>query len=129
VRRHAAEQLYLQLLGLEPAWQEAADEVSPTANVGKAGSAPGALSAQALEDAQDLLLATPWDAQLEEVYEARSALAALLGVQVRLRSAGRPASAGAASTTGAGDARHVARAGEHASYQSLLDDAARGGGY
>lgn len=124
VRRHSAEQLYLQLLVAEVEEEGAGEEAGADGMGGDAGS-EGVLrlAAEAHEQALDLLLSTPWDGPLEGARGARNALAALLGLEVRSRLVG------AAGGVATGVAALRVRADENASYQSLLDDAARGGGY
>lgn len=100
VRRHAAEQLYLALLALEPS---------------ETGGPEGGVDAEAAEAAQDVVLTTTWDGDLEAAKAARDALAGHLQVKVP-----------AMKTMGAGAGAKKAAKDEYASYQSLLDDFARG---
>jgi hypothetical protein len=150
VRRHAAEQLYLALLAAEDFGldQDAADcegmEGGARAAGGEAGGEASAVEAGApagwrlpafedgLEAAQDVLLTSPWDGPLDEAKAARGRLAQLLRVEVRARPAGaglNDAAAAAKRAAAAAAAAAVAARDQYTSYQSLLDDAARGGGY
>ncbi|KAF5833817.1 hypothetical protein DUNSADRAFT_9764 [Dunaliella salina] len=103
VRRHAAEQLYLALLALEPHETGGPDE---------------GISAEAAEAAQEVLVSTAWDEDIGVVKAARDGIAAHL--QVPLPAMRAPAGSQARSKNdGAKD--------EYASYASLLTDFARGG--
>ena len=84
---------------------------------GGEGAAAGP-SAEALEEAMELLTSTPWDGDVEALRPAREQLAGLLRVTLPEAVAGRVRAAPKA-----------VRRDENESYQSLLDDAARGGGY
>ncbi len=77
---------------------------------------PQAVSGEEAEAAQELLLGTPWDGDLDGARAARDALAAALHVPV-------PATRAAAPAGGAGGKKAVRD--EYASYQALLDDFAR----
>ncbi|KAG2492086.1 hypothetical protein HYH03_009582 [Edaphochlamys debaryana] len=118
VRRHSAEQLYLQLLAL--------DDTTPTTSSTSAApsstptSAPAPPLEAVAEAACDVLLGTCWDGDLDPAKAARDQLAALVGVTVPKMKA--PAGAGPGGPGGAkGQVRD-----ENASYQALLDDFARG---
>jgi tubulin-specific chaperone D len=123
------EQLYLQFLAAQA---ELEDEEGPSSSddddataAAAAGSGGGfaAVGAEALESALDVLLTVPWDGPVDEARAGRDELAALLGIEVKTRRV-------AAGSAGGAKAVVVApRWDENASYQSLLDDAARGGGY
>jgi hypothetical protein len=144
VRRGAAEAAYVAVLGMR------ADVVAAD---GAAAQAPLPAPA-ALDDAAALLLeGQAWDgADLGEARAARDALAALLGVEAPKAVVTVVAEASAAATAPPDAAPSAAAAAaaalllrsatattatkaagcrfdENASYQSLLDDAARGGGY
>ncbi len=107
VRRHAAEQLYVQLLAVEA--QDGMDGD---------GAAGDALRLERNAEAVcDLLLVTAWDGDLEAAKAARDEIAALVGVAVPKMKA--PAA-------GAGGRGGAAGRDENASYQALLDDFARG---
>lgn len=99
VRRHAAEQLYLALLALEPS---------------ETGGPDSGISEDAAEAAQEAVLEATWDGDMDAVKEARAQLSQLLQVPIPAMKA--PA---------AGAAKKVVR-DENASYQALLDDFARG---
>jgi hypothetical protein len=134
-----AEQLYLQLLAADVC--EAGGDAEgggSDAESAAAGGSAGAAAASSMpvfqedvhEQALDLLLTTPWDGPLDGARQARNALAALLGLEVKARpAAAAQPGAGAAAAAAAGVAKLRVAADENASYQSLLDDAARGGGY
>ncbi len=110
VRRHAAEQLYLQLLALDTS-AAGADPAAGEAAGGGEGVALEAVSDAACE----LLLATAWDGDADAAKQGRDALSVLVGVPVPKMKA--PA---------AGAAARAAPRDENASYQALLDDFARG---
>ncbi|GLC39358.1 hypothetical protein PLESTM_000887300 [Pleodorina starrii] len=130
VRRNAAEQLYLQLLALDPSSSSAAAAAAAASAEPAAGAAaavPAGASAAAAagapppletvaEAACDVLLMTSWDGDLEAAKTARDELAALVGVSVPKMKA--PAGAAGRQAAAARD--------ENASYQALLDDFARG---
>ncbi len=101
VRRHAAEQLYLALLTLEPS---------------ETGGPDGGVEPAAAEAAAELVLGTTWDGELEVAKVARDELAAHLAVKVPVM---KPTGAGGAGAGGKGR-------DEYSSYQSLLDDVLRG---
>ncbi|GBF90082.1 tubulin-folding cofactor D [Raphidocelis subcapitata] len=156
VRRSMAEQLYLSLLAAE-ADEESGSEaggdadavVAETGRGGCAAAASGVVvgedgcgaapppgwklprGEEGLEGAMDLLLASPWDGPLDGARAARGALAAALRVEVRARAAGAGGADAAAVAAKRAAAAAAAAEGrdEYLSYQSLLDDAARGGGY
>lgn len=108
VRRHAAEQLYVQLLAVEA--QDGTD--------GTDGADGDALRLERNAEAVcDMLLVTAWDGDLDAAKAARDEIAALVGVAVPKMKAP------AAGTGGHGGA---AGRDENASYQALLDDFARG---
>ena len=115
VRRHAAEQLYLQLLALDTSSPHPTTaSYSPTAAPASPPPPPPPL--ESVSDAAcDLLLATAWDGDMEPAKAARDALAALVGVPVPKMKA--PAASARAA---------AAPRDENASYQALLDDFARG---
>jgi len=149
VRRYIAEQLYLSLLGAEDVDDEddedeegMGEEGSPSAAGTKAVGASGSPAQpvgwrlpgcdDGLEAAQDLLLSSPWDGPLDAARAARGQLAQLLRVEVRARVAGAggaAADAGAKRAAAGAAAAGMAAKEDFLSYQSLLDDAARGGGY
>ncbi|KAG2446099.1 hypothetical protein HXX76_000699 [Chlamydomonas incerta] len=112
VRRHAAEQLYMQLLAMDTA--SALDSAAAPATSSAATPPPPPL--ESVSDAAcELLLATAWDGDMEAAKAARDALAALVGVAVpKMKAPAASAKAAAASRD------------ENASYQALLDDFARG---
>jgi hypothetical protein len=82
-----------------------------------------------LEAALDCLLASTWDGPLEAARDARSQLAALLHVEIKTRRVARVLGACGAAAAVAGAAGGAAPPRDDEGYQSLLDDAARGGGY
>jgi hypothetical protein len=154
VRRAAAEQLYLTLLAADGGELESDDAGDPGDSGGFGGGGGGgpaaagaALAPEAgppgwalpggeagLEEALDLLLASPWDGPLDGAREARNALAALLRVEVRAAGRGGGGAGGGGGAAAAAAAKKAAAAAaaardDYLSYQSLLDDAARGGGY
>ncbi|MEW5308920.1 MAG: hypothetical protein WDW38_000840 [Sanguina aurantia] len=137
VRRHTAEQLYLQLLTLTPQEEEletgevhaasdAAAGVDGKGAAGVGGVAAGAEAAAAvargvcmteavLDAAADVLLCTTWDGDIVAAKVARDELAGMLRVQLpKMRAA---AVAGGGKAAGQKD--------ENSSYQSLIDDFAR----
>lgn len=136
-----AEQLYLQMLAVQ-AEAELGAETAPAMAGGHPSSAPQAagtvgpsaghvlgsapssifagLPADDLEAALDVLLVSAWDGPLEQVRANREELASLLQVEIKTRRVARVLPAAVAARTAAVDQE---------SYQSLLDDAARGGGY
>jgi hypothetical protein len=87
------------------------------------------LPAERLEGAMGILTDVRWDGEQEGALVARQELAAMLGWQVpRTLVVGRKAPA--SSTRASGTASMTAgEGGIHSSYQTLLDDAARGMGY
>ncbi|KXZ49841.1 hypothetical protein GPECTOR_19g292 [Gonium pectorale] len=112
VRRHSAEQLYLQLLALDTSLEPPA---ATSTTKGSAAPPPPPLESVA-EAACDQLLLTGWDGDLDAAKAARDQLAGLLGVEVpRMK-------APAAGAVG----KQAATRDENASYQALLDDFARG---
>ncbi|KAF6263485.1 armadillo-type protein [Scenedesmus sp. NREL 46B-D3] len=118
VRRHMAEQLYLQMLAV----QAEADAEHPREQQ-QQQSVFEAVPAEDLEAALDVLLISPWDGPIDQARAGREELAGHLQIDIRTRrvtkaSEGKDAAAMLAPNTA-----------EHESYQSLLDDAARGGGY
>jgi hypothetical protein len=115
VRRHMAEQLYLQMLAV----QAEADAASPEQQQSVFGDVP----ADDLEAALDVLLISPWDGPLDQARAGREELAGHLHIEIKTRRVAK-------ASEGKGAAAELApNAAEHESYQSLLDDAARGGGY
>jgi hypothetical protein len=123
VRRHTAEQLYLSLLALEAEHDEEDAEHSSKSQQGNSCTWLS-LSGEVIDQALDCLLASTWDGTLADAKTARNGLAALLEVEVKsvVVAGGRVQAACAAGAM-------VVGRDEHASYQSLLNDAARGGGY
>ena len=129
VRRHTAEQLYLSLLALEAEHEEEETEDSaqagdPSQGTGKA-STWLSLAPEVIEHALDCLLVSTWDGTLGDAKASRNGLATLLGVEVKSVVVG----AGRSQADGAAGVRKMAMDSESTSYQSLLNDAARGGGY
>lgn len=118
VRRHTAEQLYLQMLAMEPEQLPGSSAHSGTAEQG-GGAAPAApVSAEDLEQAQELLLTTCWDGDLDAAKAARDSLAALLRVPLPAMKAAAPGAAGAGKAV----------RDENASYAALVMDFHRGFG-
>lgn len=99
VRRHSAEQLYLQMLAAEGE----DDSIDP----------------EDYEQAMAILMMSPWDGDVEALREPRVQLAGLLHVELPQANPNAKRAA----------PKMVVRRDENESYQSLLDDAARGGGY
>ena len=111
VRRHTAEQLYLQMLAMEP-------EQLPGSSA-HSGAAPAApVSAEDLEQAQELLLTTCWDGDLDAAKAARDSLATLLRVPLPAMKVAAPGAAGAGKAV----------RDENASYAALVMDFHRGFG-
>ncbi|KAI8474637.1 MAG: armadillo-type protein [Monoraphidium minutum] len=155
VRRHMAEQLYLALLSADAGDDDMLDDDldeeggdEGEGEGGKEAAGGGAAAAAAcgggggaegwrlpgagagLEEAMDVLLTSRWDGPLDGARAARGRLAELLGVEVRARAAGAGgADGGGGAAARAAAAAAAGRRDEYLSYQSLLDDAARGGGY
>lgn len=128
VRRAMAEQLYLQLLSVQAEAELSADaEAAAPAAAAAGGSSSSsifaALPADDLEGALDVLLVSAWDGPLDDVRASREQLAALLHVEIKTRRVAR------VLAPGDGGKAMAAAASGGESYQSLLDDAARGGGY
>jgi hypothetical protein len=121
VRRAMAEQLYLQMLAVQSeADAEGSNSGSQRQSVCSFTSLQQ-LSAEDLEAACDVLLISAWDGPLEQVRDSREELAVALHVEIKTRRVAKVLSdAGAPG---------VQKPLEQESYQSLLDDAARGGGY
>lgn len=114
-----AEQLYLQMLAVQ------SDPVDDsTNNITQQGQEAYTtlqqLPAADLEAALDVLLLSAWDGPLEQVRACREELAAALHVEIKTRRVAR-----VLPDTGMPGLKSI----EQESYQSLLDDAARGGGY
>lgn len=147
-----AEQLYLQMLAVQSdteleltdadagsndnnntlatQQQDAGDAEAPAAAAAAGGptfTTLQQLPADDLEAALDMLLISAWDGPLDSVRASREELAAALHVEIKTRRVARvlPESAGGASALLGGAGKGF----EQESYQSLLDDAARGGGY
>lgn len=80
-----------------------------------------------LEAVLDTLLVTAWDGPVEEARSGRQALADALGVEIKAKpvAGARRAPGGPAGVGAPGYGAYT----DNMSYQSLLDDAARGGGY
>jgi hypothetical protein len=108
VRRATAEQLYVALLAAQCSSEEGTS----------------VLPAESLDAAMDCLLLSPWDGSLDDARTARDALASTLGVEVRSRRVQRTTPAPATAGTRLASCRPAVE-----SYASLLEDAARGGGY
>lgn len=124
VRRAMAEQLYLQMLAVQSEGDSFGDEDATTQELERATAAYASLQqlpAEDLETALDVLLISAWDGPLEQVRASREELAAALHVEIKTKKVSRvlPDANGAAGI----------KAVDQESYQSLLDDAARGGGY
>jgi len=124
VRRAMAEQLYLQMLAVQSEGESFADEDAATQELERAAAAYTSLQllpAEDLEAALDVLLISAWDGPLEQVRASREELAAALHVEIKTKKVSRvlPDAGGAPGF----------KAVDQESYQSLLDDAARGGGY
>ena len=120
VRRHTAEQLYLQLLSMEP--EQLLGGAVATAEPGTgAPEPPGCVSAEDVERVQELLLGTSWDGDLDAVKATRDVLAGLLRVPVPAMKAAAAGAGGAAAAS----AGRVVR-DENASYGALLADVSRG---
>lgn len=119
VRRYMAEQLYIQMLSIqaEPEFE------GPAAEAADAEKGFAALPPEDLEAALDVLLISAWDGPIEQVRAAREELAAHLHLEIKTR---RIAKASEDMSAWAVPKQNTA---EVESYQSLLDDAARGGGY
>lgn len=117
VRRAMAEQLYLQMIAVQPEaeTQDGGDSSTFTSLQH--------LPEDDLEAVLDVLMASAWDGPLQQVRVSREELAAALHVEIKTRRVAKVLPAGGANPTGLG------RGGDQESYQSLLDDAARGGGY
>lgn len=112
VRRCAAEQLYLGLLGLDPDSEQAAMTAAKAA--GHTDGPTAADLGSVCEPVCELLLATAWDGDIDAAKKARDEIALLIEVQVPKMKV--PSSAAP---------KAVAR-DEFNSYQALLDDFARG---
>jgi hypothetical protein len=118
-----AEQLYVQMLAVQSDAEGAGDSSVQQA-AGCAASYVGTLQQlppEDLEAALDVLLVSAWDGPLEQVRESREQLAAALHVEIKTRRLARVRADAGVPGTGSGIGQE--------SYQSLLDDAARGGGY
>lgn len=123
VRKAMAEHMYVNMLAL----QSDAESDAITNNASVQFCSPDApvaadglqqLCAEDLEAGLDVLLLSAWDGPLDEVRASREALATALNIVIRTRRLARPLSEADTS-----------KAVGQESYQSLLDDAARGGGY
>ena len=110
-RRHAAEQLYLQLLSMEPSQLlgpvitsvGARSEVAmiPASSSSSSSSSSSVLGPEDFERCLELLLGTSWDGDLEEARAARDALSALVRVPVPLtKVAGAGPAGGAVAASG-----------------------------
>jgi hypothetical protein len=123
-----AEQLYLQLLAVQSEAELGGDspaaDMADGSSTGSGSSIFTSLPPEDLEAALDALLISAWDGQLEQVRAARQELAALLHVEVKTRRVARVPAADAKAASDVG-----AVVDQEGGYQSLLDDAARGGGY
>ena len=121
-RRHAAEQLYLQLLSMEPG-QLLGPVITPVGAKSEVAitTASSVLGPEDFERCLELLLGTSWDGDLEEARAARDALSALVRVPVPLTKA-----AGTGTASGAIGGRRTAVRDENASYGALLSDVSRG---
>lgn len=117
-----AEQLYVQMLAVQAEHQDV-DDASDEVHLEQAKSIFASVPADDFEAALDTLLVSAWDGPLEQVRAAREELAGYLHVEIKTR---RVAKAGTGVAAGVIPKASTA---EHESYQSLLDDAARGGGY
>lgn len=113
-----AEQLYLQMLAVQ------AEADGESAEQQQSQSIFAAVSADDLEAALDVLLTSSWDGPLDQARSSREELAGHLHVEIKTRKVARASESRSAVGPAEG-----ARNAEHESYQSLLDDAARGGGY
>lgn len=121
VRRYMAEQLYIQMLAVQAELPEDGADSSGEEGRGARSIFP-TVSAEDMESALDVLLISAWDGPLEQVRAAREELAGHLHIEIKTRRVVRASEGSAAMAPKASTA-------EHESYQSLLDDAARGGGY
>ena len=126
-RRHATEQLYLQLLSMEPG-QLLGPAITSVGAKSEVAMTPAASSSvlgpEDFERCLELLLGTSWDGDLEEARAARDALSALMRVPVPLTKAAGTGTAGGAVAAGGG--RRTAVRDENASYGALLSDVSRG---
>lgn len=120
VRRAMAEQLYLQMIAVQP---EADTHPDSSSDSSSTFTSLQQLPGDDLEAALDVLMASAWDGPLEQVRACREELAAAVHVEIKTRRVAKVLPAAGATPTGPG------RGGDQESYQSLLDDAARGGGY
>ena len=119
-----AEQLYVQMLAVQSD-VEAAQDTGDTPFHPAPATAFVSLQQLAPDDmeaALDVLLISAWDAPLEQVRASREELATALHLEIKTRRVARV-------LPGTGVAGLPAKANDQESYQSLLDDAARGGGY
>jgi hypothetical protein len=83
------------------------------------GGVEGGVSQADVDAATELLLASQWDGQVDVARDARDALASHLRVEV-------PVSKGVAAARGTAGRTANPANNEYESYQSLLDDFARG---
>lgn len=113
-----AEQLYLQMLAVQA--ESMGNSCTEQLHAGQY-SIFAAVPADDLESALDALLISPWDGPLEQARAGREELAGHLHIEIKTRKVARPSERRACPGEGP--------CTEHESYQSLLDDAARGGGY
>lgn len=123
-----AEQLYLQVLAVQSEADTAEQGGVPDQSMVLAGPAAFSSLQQVppddLEAALDVLLISAWDGPLEAVRASREELAEALHVEIKTRRVAKQLPDSLAGVCGG-----LVKSVEQESYQSLLDDAARGGGY
>jgi hypothetical protein len=117
VRRHTAEHLYLQLLTMEAAQLLGACSAEGAAAFAAVPVGTSTVSEKDMEQAQEVLLQTTWDGELEQAKTARDILSKLLRVPVPAMKANSKADAMQRSA--------VVR-DENASYNALISDVSRG---
>ncbi len=84
----------------------------------KVGGTPESVTSESYDQITDLLLVTPWDGSLDAARTARDQIAGLISVAVPATKAATGAAGARGAAAGRGD--------EYSSYQSLLNDTARG---
>jgi hypothetical protein len=92
VRKHAAEQLYLQLLSdrvsVGPSIEDIADASSSGGNGNDSSRVSGLTrDVSSLDEAQTLLVTTAWDNSVKEAREARLRYCAITGLQMQVKKA------------------------------------------
>lgn len=120
-----AEQLYLQVLAVQaegPAHHQdgALQQVQ---------SVFATMCEDDLDAALDVLLTAAWDGPLDTVRSSREELASRLHIDIKTRKVARVAHGRGTGGQGENVGVDTLPTAEQESYQSLLDDAARGGGY